>query len=135
MVYVDAPGPVGQNFGMDAAFHNAVSGMRAAGRRLEVSAANTVNARSDGYTPLRTVQSAQPGGGTRAATADVTPATVPSFEPQHPGADTNGVVQRPNVALAGERVEQILAQRAFEANLRTVQTADRMTRTVLDILA
>lgn len=120
---------------MDAAFHNAVSGMRAAGRRLEVSAANTVNARSESHTPMRTIQSALPGGGTRAGTAEAAPATVPSFEPQHPGADANGVVQRPNVTLEEERVEQILAQRAFEANLRTVQTADRMTRTVLDILA
>jgi flagellar hook protein FlgE len=32
-------------------------------------------------------------------------------------------------------VEQMLAQRAFEANLRTIETADRMTKTVLDILA
>jgi flagellar basal-body rod protein FlgC len=120
---------------MEAALHNAVSGLRAAGKRLEISASNTVNARSENYAPVRAVQSAQPGGGTRAEAMPVSPPTVPVYDPQHPAADANGVAQRPNVALESEAVEQILAQRAFEANLKTVQTADRMTRTLLDILA
>lgn len=120
---------------MEAALHNAVSGLRAAGKRLDVSASNTVNARSENYTPARVIQSAQPGGGTTASELPVSPPTAPIYDPAHPAADARGIVQRPNVALDSEAVEQMLAQRAFEANLKTVETADRMTRTVLNILA
>jgi flagellar basal-body rod protein FlgC len=120
---------------MEAALHNAVSGLRAAGKRLEVSASNTVNTQSENYTPGRVVQSALASGGTRAEAVAVNPPTVPLYSPQSPTADAEGIVQRPNVSLAMESVEQMLARRAFEANLRTVETADQMTKAVLDILA
>ena len=120
---------------MDAALHNAVSGLRASGKRLEVSAANVVSSRSTGYTPSRVIQTAQPGGGTRADAIPVNPPTTPSYEPDNPAADDAGMVRRPNVALEAELVEQTLARRAFEANLKVVETADRVTRATLDILA
>jgi flagellar basal-body rod protein FlgC len=120
---------------METALHNAVSGLRAASKRLEVSASNTVNTQSENYTPGRVVQTALASGGTRAEAVPVSPPTVPVYDPQSPTADADGIVQRPNVALESEMVEQMLAQRAFEANLRTIETADRMTKTVLDILA
>lgn len=120
---------------MEAALNNAVSGLRAASRRLEVSASNTVNAASEDYVPGRVMQVALGTGGVRAETVPVSPATVPAYAPQSPAADADGLVRHPNVALDSEVVEQRLAQRAFEANLRTVRTADEMTRTVLDILA
>ncbi len=120
---------------MEAALNSALSGLRASGKRLEVSASNVANARSEDYRPGRVVQSAQASGGTRADAVPVTPATVPSYEPQSPAADADGLVQRPNVSLEAETVEQIIAQRSFEANLRTVETADRMNKALLDILA
>jgi flagellar basal-body rod protein FlgC len=120
---------------MEAALQNAISGLRAAGKRLEVSASNTVNTQSGNYTPGRVEQTALAGGGTKAEAVRVNPPTVPIYDPQHPAADAEGVVQRPNVALESEMVEQMLARRAFEANLRTIETADQMTRSVLDILA
>lgn len=120
---------------MEAALNSAVSGLRAAGKRLEVSASNVANARSEDYTPGRVVQAALASGGTRADAVPVTPATVPSYEPTSPAADANGVVQRPNVSLETEAIEQIIAQRSFEANLRTIETAERMSRALLDILA
>ena len=119
---------------MEAALHSAVSGLRAASKRLEVSASNTANAASENYTPGRVVQTTLAMSGVRAEAVAVTPLTVPVYDPQNPAADADGVVQRPSVALESEAVEQMLAQRAFEANLRTVE-ADRMTKTVLDILA
>jgi flagellar basal-body rod protein FlgC len=120
---------------MEAALHNAVSGLRASAKRLEVSSSNVANARSETYAPGRVVQSALAGGGTRAEAVPVSPPTVPSYEPGNPAADAEGVVRRPNVALEGEVVEQVQAQRAYEANLRTLSTADRMTKSLLDILA
>ena len=120
---------------METALHSAVSGLRAASKRLEVSASNTVNAQSENYTPGRVVQTALVLSGVKAEAIPVSPPTVPVYDPQSPTADADGIVQRPNVALESEMVEQKLAQRAFEANLRTVETADRMTKTVLDIFA
>jgi flagellar basal-body rod protein FlgC len=120
---------------MDAALNSALTGVRAAGKRLEVSASNTVNARSEAYTPGRVVQEALPSGGVRAEAVPVSPASVPVYAPDHPAADARGIVQRPNVSLDREAVEQVLAQRTFQANLRSLEAADRMAKTVLDILA
>lgn len=120
---------------METALRNAISGLRAADKRLEVSASNTVNARSENYTPGRVVQTARGDGGTATDVVNVSPPTVPTYNPQHPAADAEGVVQRPNVSPEAEAVEQMLARRAFEANLRTIETADQMSKTVLDILA
>lgn len=121
--------------GMEAALHNATSGLRAAGKRLEVSANNTVNARSENYAPDRVVQTALAGGGTKAETVPVSMAGLGVYHPQSAAADADGIVQRPNVAAESEAVEQTLARRAYEANLRSIETADQMTRSVLDILA
>lgn len=120
---------------MEAALHAGASGLRAASKRFAASASNTVNAASESYTPGRVVQTSPAGGGVKAEAVPVSPATVPVYAPQSPAADADGMVQRPNVEPESEAVEQMLAQRAFEANLRMVQTADDMTRTVLDILA
>ncbi|MEX2009750.1 MAG: flagellar basal body rod C-terminal domain-containing protein [Dongiaceae bacterium] len=109
----------------------AVSGLRAAAKRLEVSASNVVNDRSTDYVPLRVQQTADADGGTRADTVPVRPASVPFFDPNDPAA----AAARPNVSLEAEIVEQMLARRAFEANLRTIETAGRMTRALLDTLA
>ena len=120
---------------MEAALHHAVTGLRASAKRLEVSSSNVANARSENYAPGRVVQSSLAGGGTQAEAMPVNPPTVPSYEPGNPAANAEGVVRRPNVAFEGEVVEQMQAQRAYEANLRTIGTADRMTKSLLDILA
>ena len=116
---------------MEPVLNIAVSGLRAAAKRLEVSASNVVNDRSADYVPLRVQQTADADGGTRAETVPVRPASVPFFDPNDPEA----AATRPNVSVEEEIVEQMLARRAFEANLRTVETADRMTRTLLDTIA
>jgi flagellar hook protein FlgE len=41
-------------------------------------------------------------------------------------------VELSNVDLGEEAVSQIIAQRGFEANLRTLQTADDMLGSILD---
>lgn len=109
--------------------------MRAAAKRLEVSAGNLANARSEGFVPGRVVQSAQEPVGTRAEAVPVEPPSAPVYQPQHPAADQDGVVERPNVALEAETAAQIIARRAFEANLRTLEAVDRMQKSLLDILA
>jgi len=86
----------------------AASGMAAATRRLEVSARNVANARSDGplpsagaavtasfgapFTPWRVDQVEVAGGGTYAQVSAVDPGQVPSYDPDAPYADQNGLV-------------------------------------------
>jgi flagellar basal-body rod protein FlgC len=129
----------------------ALSGMNAAARRLEVSASNVANVLSTGalpnadgtvpagapqaYAPLELVQTASAGGGTQTAVTTVTPSTIAVFNPQAPFANNNGLVASPNVDLSQEMIGQMLASYSFAANATVLNTADRMTKALLDITA
>jgi flagellar basal-body rod protein FlgC len=129
----------------------ATSGMAAASRRLEVSASNVANALSDGplpsadaavkaqypaaYTPLRVDQVETAGGGTRANVAQVSPSYVSTYDPNAPYADGKGMVASPNVDLANEAVQQIIARYTFAMNVQVVRTYERMMKSLLDIKA
>ena len=60
-----------------------------------------------------------------------TPAMVPA--PGDPLADANGNVTRPVVDLAVELTNMIMAQRSFQANERTIETARDMYQAALQI--
>lgn len=115
----------------------ALSGARAAWRRLEISAANVANVRSGGsvasdrepppglYRPQRAVETSQAQGGVETAVKPVEPAFT--FAPDGDG----GVQALPNVNLAHEAIEQRLALRAYEANLAVIRTADETQKRLL----
>jgi flagellar basal-body rod protein FlgC len=63
---------------------------------------------------------------------DPTPGPV-VYNPQHPDADANGMVQMPNVNLAFEMVDLISSTRAYEANLAVVKNAKQMAHQALSI--
>lgn len=92
-------------------------------------------ARLDGnrFAPRRVVQSNRQGGGTVARTRVVDPPSVPRFEPTAPDADAAGVTQRPNVAIERELAELTQSQRAFQASLTALETADKMLGRLVDI--
>jgi flagellar basal-body rod protein FlgC len=127
----------------------ALSGLSAASLRLRVSASNVANASSSGplpgtaasagfpaaYTPQRVDQVEQAGGGTSAGVGAVSPATVTVFDPTAPYADSEGMVASPNVDLAGEIVQQMMARISFAANAQVVRADARMTASLLDITA
>ena len=134
---------------MSLVFDIAVSGLSAQSRRLAVSADNVANLSSlgvhpdpqratpEGFAPQRTVFSslAQGGGGVAAATAPITPASFLAYQPDHPDADPDGLVPLANVSLEQEMVEQILALRLFQANVKTIQAQDQMLGALLDIVS
>ena len=60
-----------------------------------------------------------------------TPAMV--YSPGDPLADANGNVTRPVVDLAVEMTNMIMAQRSFQANERTIETARDMYQAALQI--
>src|SRR5262249_44988488 len=118
----------------------ALSGMNAATRRLEVSASNVANLRSNGalppadgtlptgaqqaYAPLRVVQTANADGGTQTSVATVAPAYVATSDPQAPFANQDGLVAEPNVDISQEMVNQVLASYSFAANAKVLKAED-----------
>lgn len=56
------------------------------------------------------------------------------FNPGHPDADEDGMVQMPNVQLPNEMVDLITASRAYEANLKALHQFRQMTEQTLALL-
>ena len=64
--------------------------------------------------------------------ADKTPGQQ-VYNPQHPDAGPDVMVQMPNVNLAYEMVDLITASRAYEANLSVAKNAKNMAMKTLEI--
>jgi flagellar basal-body rod protein FlgC len=125
----------------------AVSGLNVASLRLQVAADNIANSLSDGpmpdaanaatfpavYTPLRVNQTDVVGGGTSATVSQVSPATVSAFDPAAPFADSNGMVASPNVDLANEIVQLMLARYSYVANAQVIRADAQMSAALLNI--
>ena len=132
---------------MGSVFSTAVSGLVAQSQVLAVSAVNVVNIRSlavdpdgtstnpDAFTPRRAVLTSAANGGVRTETVPIDPPSFYSFEPGAPDANADGVVPRPNVSLAQEFVTQMIALRAFQANLSVIRTEDKMLGELLNLTA
>lgn len=134
------------------------TGLTAATARLNASASNVANAETNGripstpasqaiattgdassrpavYQAIRTTQSSTAAGGVQVGTAAVLPSYVQVYDPSAPYADSRGMVAAPNVDLINERIEQIAAKQAYEANLKVLKTADEMQRRLTDLSA
>lgn len=122
--------------------------MNAASRRLEVAARNVANVRSNGplpgagetsgfeaFVPGRIDQVEVAGGGTAANVGAVDPSFVQSYDPDASYADANGMVAAPNVDLANEVVEALVARYTFALNANVMRGATQMTKSLLDITA
>jgi flagellar basal-body rod protein FlgC len=55
------------------------------------------------------------------------------YDPGHPDADPSGYVEYPNVDLANETVDLMIARRMHDANVSVFQAAKAMLRRALDI--
>jgi flagellar basal-body rod protein FlgC len=55
------------------------------------------------------------------------------YNPNHPDADKNGMVQMPNVSLANEMVDLMTSSHAYEANLSVIRNAKQMASKALSI--
>jgi flagellar basal-body rod protein FlgC len=133
---------------MNSIIATALSGLDAARKRLEVSAANVANVDSDGalpeasgdgeapqpYTPLRVSQQPLITGGTVATTQPVEPALIRRYAPNASYADRRGTVASPNVDLVGEGINQLTASRAYEANAQVLRVGLALEREAIDTL-
>ena len=125
----------------------AASGLKAQGERLRVIAENLANADSTAVTAggqpyqRKTVVFANVlDDATGAQLVKVAGETVDTttfqrrFDPGHPAADADGYVLLPNVNPLIEMADMRQALRAYEANLRVVETSKMMVQRTLDLL-
>lgn len=54
--------------------------------------------------------------------------------PGHPDADAEGFVEMPNVSLPTEMIDLMTANRAYEANLKSLQTFRQMAEQALSLM-
>ena len=125
----------------------ALSALQAQSKKLSVSANNVANARSLGYQeaadgsnnggfrPSRVEQTSLASGGVVAREVAKSPASVLVYQPADSNADAQGLVPRPNVDLAEEFVNQILAQRAYEASARLIAAEDRRLEELSNLIS
>ncbi|NCB39329.1 MAG: flagellar basal body rod protein FlgC [Erysipelotrichia bacterium] len=55
------------------------------------------------------------------------------YDPNHPDADAEGYVRRPNISIVHEMVDMITATRAYEANVTCINSAKDLTNAALNI--
>lgn len=125
----------------------ALSGLNAATQRVGASASNIANVATAGsleaggkapYDALTTRQSAVSaadglGAGVRAAVVSAGRPFVPSYAPDSPFANSEGLIGTPNVDLAEEAVHLNLAETTYKANVGVIKTAQEMSDELLRI--
>jgi flagellar basal-body rod protein FlgC len=104
-----------------------VSAITAESIRLDVTADNTANVNTDGYRAKRVTNEATINGGIRAR-IDQPPPPPPS--PTTLEADGRERVLS-NVDVAAETTSRVIAQRAFEANVKVFKASDEATQSLL----
>ena len=115
---------------MFSAFDIAGSAMSAQAQRMNVTASNMANADSvagpDGET-YRAKQVMYGVGGVRVTEVveDDSPLRM-EYMPNHPAADEDGYVAKPNVEPVHEMVNMISASRSYQANVEVFNTTKQM---------
>jgi flagellar basal-body rod protein FlgC len=115
---------------MIGAIYSALSGLTAFSTQIDVTAHNVANVNTNGFKKSRTELVAVETGG-------VLP-VIQKNQSAGPFILNNtgygpAQLELSNVDLGEEAVNQILAQRGFEANISTLKTVDDMLGTILDI--
>lgn len=116
------------------------AGMALQQKFVEVIARNIANAETtrtpEGGPYRREIGSAGRDPKTGELTARIVRDSRPGrqvYDPGHPDANENGFVELPNVDLAMETVDLLMARRLHDANASVFQAAKAMLRRALDI--
>ncbi|MEC7029227.1 MAG: flagellar basal body rod C-terminal domain-containing protein [Pseudomonadota bacterium] len=128
------------------AIHIALSGLAASTKRVATSASNIANLTTSGsiedggqapYSTLTTTQESininGEGAGVKADTIPKNTPFVPSFDPDSPFANAEGVIGVPNTNLAEEAVNISLAETTFKANLKVIEIASELQEEVVNL--
>ena len=108
--------------------NNALSGLQAATAKMQVTANNVANARTDGYQTQRVDIVERPGG-----VEARTPADAARPSPVPPPTEAAPVSRAPSdVDLAQEMVKMTANESFYLANVRALEAAHGMLGTLLD---
>ena len=121
-----------------------LSGLMASSKKAQVAATNIANADTVGSTDpksanqayaAKTTQDVSNGaGGVNTVVLNRTPAFVPSYEPDSPFADGEGMVNSPNVNLDEELINTQLAANSYKANVTALKAGIQMQDTLREAL-
>lgn len=113
-----------------------ISGLMAASKKAQVAATNIANADVVGSTDpqspnqayaARTTQDLSGANGeVRTMVLNRNPAFVPSYEPDSPFANSEGIVNAPNVNMDEELITTKQEENAYKANLAALKTSLEM---------
>ncbi len=117
---------------MIPAVNSALSGLQAFGTKMNSNANNIANVSSEGYKKTRVTLAEQAPQGVKASVETVDSPGAMRLEDTNDGSK---LVELSNVDLAEELPESQLNARFYQANLKTLQSADEMTKSLLDIKA
>lgn len=129
-------------------FDIAATGMNAQNLRLNVVASNMANVDAVSSSEGDTYKARQPifkamvdqynpnapsGGVHMAGVVESEAPLVREFNPNHPMADEDGYIFRPNVNPVEEMANMISASRAYQSNVEIVNAAKQMMSAVLNL--
>jgi flagellar basal-body rod protein FlgC len=115
---------------MIPAIHTALSGLSGFSKTIEVAAHNVANVNTDGFKNSQVEFVEVETGGVLPVIQKDNAAGPMVLKDLGQGPSQ---VELSNVDLGQEAVNLIIGQRGFEANLRTLQTADLVLGSILDI--
>lgn len=135
---------------MSSVFSIAISGMNAATARFANAVSNIVNVSSTGklpasptekatsYMPTDVVTLSNSVGdnnlGVRTQTVSRDPAYRAAYAPRNPDANANGLIAEPNVDLASEIVDTMMASLSYKASVKVIVAEKRNEDALLDTM-
>ena len=105
----------------------ALSGMHAASVRMQVSASRIANLSATAAQPETSV--------TRASDGDTAAGIVTPFKPDARFSASYGLLSGPDIDLAGEIIEHLIASTSFIAVAQVIRADSKMIESLLDITA
>ncbi len=125
---------------------SAISGLNAAGQRLNVTASNISNAHVAGKIASKTLseqayhakdiqQITDINGAVKANIMNSNPATIIAYDPKSPLSNADGLVNIPNVDIGEELVNLITAKNNYKANAKVISAQSELTKELTDIIS
>lgn len=111
---------------------SALSGLQAFSTKVNSNANNIANASSEGYKKTRVTLATQAPQGVRASVETVNTPGNKVYQETNNGTE---LVEMSNVDLTEEIPESLINARFYQANLKTLQTAEEMSKSLLSIKA
>ena len=127
----------------------ALSGLNAASNAANVAASNIANVTTTGaldpkngpapYQPETSVNTAQTGPdgqglGVSATTVPTGRPAVPTFDPNSPDANADGLVGSPDIDLGEQIVNLQVASTVYKANAKVAQVSSQMDQDLLNMV-